>query len=60
MSINKQSAEENTAKNETKSNNWRFGVVGNIVKQHLDNEGIIRYGTKAFTGGTKVYIDGKG
>jgi len=60
MSINKQSAEENTAKNDTKSNNWRFGVVGNIVKQHLDNEGIIRYGTKAFTGGTKVYIDGKG
>ena len=60
MSINKQSAEENTAKNETKSNNWRFGVVGNIVKQHLDSEGIVRYGTKAFTGGTKVYIDGKG
>lgn len=60
MSINKQSAEENNAKNEKKSDNWRFGVVGNIVKQHLDSEGVLRYGTKAFTGGTKVYIDGKG
>ena len=44
---------------EKNSNNWRFGVVGNIVRQHLDDEGIIRYGTKAFCGGTKVYIDGK-
>ena len=42
-----------------KNNNWRFGVVGNIVRQHLDDKGIIRYGTKAFCGGTKVYIDGK-
>lgn len=41
-----------------KSDNWRFGAVGNIVKQHIDEEGIVRYGTKAFTGGTKVYIDG--
>ena len=39
--------------------NWRFCVSGNIVKSHLDEEGVIRYGTKAFTGGTKVYIDGK-
>lgn len=39
-----------------KNNNWRFGVVGNIVRQHLDDKGIIRYGTKAFCGGTKVYI----
>ena len=60
MSINKQSVEENNAKNESKNRNWQFGVVGNIVKQHLDIEGVVRYGTKAFTGGTKVYIDGKG
>jgi hypothetical protein len=40
--------------------NWRFAVVGNIVKQHLDDEGVMRYGTKAFTGGTKVYLCGKG
>ena len=39
--------------------NWRFCVVGNIVKSHLDEEGIERYGTKAFTGGTKVYVGGK-
>ena len=38
---------------------WRFGVVGNIVKTHLDEDGILRYGTIQFTGGTKVYIDGK-
>ena len=40
-------------------NSWRFCVAGNIVKSHLDAEGVVRYGTKAFTGGTKVYIDGK-
>ena len=35
---------------------WRFCVVGNIVKQHQDADGNVCYGTKAFTGGTKVYI----
>lgn len=60
MSTNQQSVEENKAKKESNNNDWRFGVVGNIVKQHLDSEGIVRFGTKAFTGGTKVYIDGKG
>ena len=39
--------------------NWRFCAVGNIVKSHLDEEGVQRYGTKAFTGGTKVYLGGK-
>lgn len=38
---------------------WRFGVAGNIVAQHIDENGILRFGTPAFTGGTKVYIDGK-
>lgn len=37
--------------------NWRFCVVGNITKQHLDADGNVLYGTKAFIGGTKVYID---
>lgn len=37
--------------------NWRFCVVGNITKQHLDENGNILYGAKAFVGGTKVYID---
>lgn len=38
---------------------WRFGVVGNIVHTHVGTDGETYYGTKAFTGGTKVYIDGK-
>ena len=38
---------------------WRFGVVGNITKSHLDENGEVRYGTKAFTGGTKVFLYGK-
>ena len=38
---------------------WRFGVVGNIVPTHQDEHGKTLYGTKEFTGGTKVYIDGK-
>ena len=43
---------------EEKSNNWRFGVAGNIVKRHTDESGTVRYGTKAFPGNSKVYIDG--
>lgn len=39
------------------NNIWRFCVVGNIKTQHFDEEGKILYGTKAFVGGTKVYID---
>lgn len=38
---------------------WRFGVVGNIIKRHTDENGNVYYGTKAFKPGTKVYIDGK-
>ena len=37
--------------------NWRFCIVGNVVRQHTDANGQVRYGTKAFTGGTKLYID---
>ena len=40
-------------------NNWCFCVVGNIAKQHTDENGNIFYGTPAFTGGTKVYLCGK-
>lgn len=39
------------------SKNWRFCAVGNIVKEHTDEESNVFYGTKAFTGGTKVYLD---
>ena len=35
---------------------WRFCVVGNIVKQHQGEDGNAYYGTKQFVGGTKVYI----
>ena len=38
---------------------WRFGVVGNIVSEHTDENGNVYYGSKAFTSGTKVYIHGK-
>lgn len=38
---------------------WRFCVVGNIKKQHLSEEQIVLYGTKAFAGGAKVYISDK-
>lgn len=40
-------------------NNWRFGVVGNIVREHKSEDGKIWHGTKDFPGGTKVFIDGK-
>ena len=37
-------------------NNWRYCVVGNIVRTRIDKDGNFRYGTSAFTGGTKVYL----
>jgi len=39
--------------------NWRFCAVGNIKSQHTGKDGQTLYGSKAFTGGTKVYIDDK-
>ena len=38
---------------------WKYCVVGNIVKESIDEKGILRYGTAAFKGGTRVYIEGK-
>lgn len=43
--------------NNDSGNNWRFCAVGNIVKEHVDEDGTVFYGTKAFPGGTKVYLD---
>ena len=37
---------------------WRWCIAGNIVKSHEDENGVTRYGTKAFSGGTKVYYFG--
>lgn len=36
---------------------WRFCAVGNIKAQHVGEDGKVFYGTKKFSGGTKVYID---
>ena len=44
---------------EIKEKKWRFGVVGNIVSEHTDENGNTYYGSKAFTPGTKVYLHGK-
>lgn len=38
------------------NNTWRFCAVGNIKAQHEGEDGQIFYGTKNFSGGTKVYI----
>ena len=38
---------------------WRYGVAGNITKTHFDEQGILRYGSRAFCGGAKVYLSGK-
>lgn len=38
---------------------WRFCAVGNIVPNHLDENGIMRYGTKAFAGGARIIIYGQ-
>ena len=38
---------------------FKYCVIGNIKKTHVDAEGILRHGTSAFTGGTKVFLCGK-
>ena len=38
---------------------YKYCVVGNIVKSHIDENGVLRYGTSAYTGGTKVFLCGK-
>ena len=43
----------------SENNNWRFCAVGNVKAQHTDENGKVLYGTKAFPGGAKVYIDDK-
>lgn len=34
----------------------KYCVIGNIVKERLDGEGNIKYGTASFPGGRKIYI----
>ena len=38
---------------------WRYAVAGNIKKTRIDENGILRYGTAAFKGNTKVYLCGR-
>ena len=38
---------------------WRYAVAGNIKKTHVDENGVLRYGTAAFKGNTKVYLCGR-
>ena len=38
---------------------WQYCAVGNIVKAYVDENGVPRYGTKAFSGRTKVFLCGK-
>ena len=40
-------------------NMWRYAVAGNIKKTHIDENGVLRYGTSAFKGNAKVYLSGK-
>ena len=34
----------------------KYCVIGNIIMEHPDENGVIRYGTASFPGGRKVYI----
>ena len=38
---------------------WRYAVAGNIKKTRIDENDILRYGTAAFKGNTKVYLCGR-
>ena len=38
---------------------WKYAVAGNIKKSHIDENGILRYGTSAYKGNTKVYLCGR-
>lgn len=42
-----------------KKQTWNYCVVGNIVKAHLDDNGMLRNGTPAYPGGARVYLRGK-
>lgn len=38
---------------------WKYCVIGNIKKTHIDENGVLRCGTVAYPGGRKVYLCGK-
>ena len=39
--------------------NWKYCVAGNIVETRIDDNGQLRHGTAAFSGGAKVYLNGR-
>ena len=39
---------------------WRFSVIGNIIHEHLDENGNLTDGSDSFPGGTLVVLGGKG
>lgn len=39
--------------------NWKYCAVGNIIRTHIDENGVLRYGTVAYPSGRKVYLCGK-
>lgn len=43
----------------TTNKEFKYCVVGNIVKERIDENGSIKHGTIEFSGGTKVYLCGK-
>jgi len=40
-------------------NEWRYAVAANIKKMRIDQNGVLRHGTAAYKGNTKVYLCGR-
>ena len=40
----------------SETKNWRFCVVGNIIAQHIDADGKLLYGSKAFLAEQKYIL----
>ncbi len=59
MSVSGQGSKRGFLMDENTNKNWNFCVAGNIVKTRIDESGILRHGTAGFSGGTKVYLQGK-
>ena len=38
---------------------WKYCVVGNITRSPYEKDGVMRSGTPAFRGGTKVFLCGR-
>lgn len=38
---------------------WKYAVVGNVIRNRIDEHGVLRHGTKEFPAGAKLYLYGK-